>query len=75
MPRGAHRKVGAAGLPGAGPKPKYTVLKVPIASGKIPIAISVESAARLQQLMLRPVAGVETPEQMVEYLILKARGA
>lgn len=39
--------------------------------GKIPIRISIEAAADLQQLMLRFVEGVNSPEQMVEYLIRK----
>lgn len=37
--------------------------------GKIAVRISVEAAAQLQQLMLRQVDGVGTPEEMIEYLI------
>lgn len=40
--------------------------------GKVAIRISVESAAQLQQLMLRDTPGVGTPEQMVEHLIEQA---
>lgn len=40
--------------------------------GKIAIRISQESALQLQQLMLRDVPGVGTPEQMVEHLIREA---
>ena len=38
----------------------------------VTIRISVQSAAQLQQLMLTSVAGVSTPEQMVEHLIQQA---
>jgi hypothetical protein len=40
--------------------------------GKIFIGISPEAALQLQDLMLHPVSGVETPEQLVEYLIRQA---
>jgi len=40
--------------------------------GKIFIGISPEAAVQLQRLMLYPVPGVSTPEQMVDYLIRQA---
>ena len=38
---------------------------------KIAIRISIEAAMQLQQLMLRQVDGVKSPETMIEYLIGK----
>lgn len=37
--------------------------------GKIRIGISPAHALKLQSLMLRPLDGVSTPEQLMEYLI------
>lgn len=39
--------------------------------GKVWIGITPAAALQLQQLMLRGIPGVRTPEQMVEYLIRK----
>lgn len=40
--------------------------------GKVLLRISPEAALQLQALMLRDTPGVNTPEQMVEYLIDQA---
>lgn len=53
-----------------GPRPK-PLGERKAQTGKIPIRISIEAAAGLQQLMLRQVDGVRTPEDMIEYLIQK----
>lgn len=58
MPRGAHRKAGAPGLPGAGSPRKYQTLRVPIASGRSPIAVDNTALAQLPALLLlHPEAG------------------
>lgn len=51
-----------------GPRPKPLDERKAWA-GKIRIGISIKAAAKLQQLMLRDIEGVSTPEQMMEYLI------
>lgn len=55
---------------GAGRKPAPLDKRTP-QRGKVWIGISPAAAAQLQQFMMRSYPGVETPEQMVEYLIRK----
>lgn len=63
----------SAGRGWGGPRPK-AIEDRKANNGKIPIRISIEAAAQLQQLMLRQVNGVGTPEEMIEYLIRKELG-
>jgi len=57
--------------PGAGRPPK-SLTERQLFAGKVAIRISPEVAIKLQELMLRQIDGVSTPEQMVEYLIRNA---
>lgn len=68
MPRRnpASAKNGALG--GRSPKP---IEERAAYKGKIAIRISTAAALDLQALMLRDTPGVQTPEQMVEWLIAK----
>lgn len=72
MPRGDNRKAGAPPVPGAGRKPTALDRRKPDWRGKIIIGISPAAAAQLQQLMLRQIEGVLTPEEMLEHLIRQA---
>jgi hypothetical protein len=66
------KRGGRRANPGGRPsKPPHE--RVPWA-GKIRIGISPEAALQLQQLMLRGVPDVHSPEQMVEYLIKRELG-
>lgn len=61
--RGGHRVENPGGRPPKALEDRATW------KGKIAIRISVEAAAQLQQLMLRQINGVQSPEAMIEYLI------
>lgn len=54
-----------------GGRPVKPIGEKAVVSGKIRIRIDEETALALQQLMLRPVAGVSTPEDMIRYLVLQ----
>lgn len=69
--RGIHRKPGAPALPGAGAPKKYITLRVPVVSGKIPIAIDTTTLILAQRLMLRNWPGVATVEDLVGYALRK----
>lgn len=58
----------SAGRNWGGPRPKAIEERKPN-NGKIQVRISIEAAVDLQKLMLRHVEGVDTPEEMLEYLI------
>lgn len=62
-------KRGGLREPRGGRPPQIDMTKRALWGGKVRIGISPEYALKLQALMLRRVEGVETPEQLIEYLI------